>query len=210
MKSTEIEQVLRDPLTGDELRKSVFVVFYQGEFIKAKISKICESFGANLYPVPDTQAGRRQLLEQTRVRLQDLDTVLDKSLELRRRSMLQVRAHLETWGQRILKEKAIYHTLNLFNYDIGRKCLIGQAWCPTRAIDDVQLALRRATVKSGALVPSILTIIHSTDKRPTYFRTNKFTRVFQDIISAYGVPAYQEINPGMLALVRACVCTMRA
>jgi V-type H+-transporting ATPase subunit a len=195
MRYSEVGHVLRDPFSGAELRKSVFVIFYQGEFVKSKISKICESFGANIYPVPDTQSSRRQLLDQTRVRLEDLQIVLDKSLQMRQQSMQEVRPQLEEWQKRILKEKATYHTLNLFNYDIGRKCLIGQAWCSRLAIEDVQVALRRATVKSGAVVPSILTIINTNEHRPTYFRTNKFTRVFQDIISAYGVPSYQEINP---------------
>ena len=31
---------------------------------------------------------------------------------------------------------------------------------------------------------------------PTYFRTNKFTAVYQGIIETYGCAKYQEINPG--------------
>jgi vacuolar-type H+-ATPase subunit I/STV1 len=45
-----------------------------------------------------------------------------------------------------LQEKAIYHNMNMFNYDIGRKCLIAEGWCPTTATEEIQLALRRATV----------------------------------------------------------------
>lgn len=54
--------------------------------------------------------------------------------------------HLQSWKAKILKEKAIYHTMNMFNYDVGRKCLIGEGWCPKTATEEVSLALRRATV----------------------------------------------------------------
>lgn len=36
---------------------------------------------------------------------------------------------------------------------------------------------------------------------PTYFKTNEFTTVFQDIIDTYGVPSYKEINPAIYATV---------
>lgn len=36
---------------------------------------------------------------------------------------------------------------------------------------------------------------------PTYFRTNEFTEVYQEIVDTYGVPSYKEINPAIFTTV---------
>ena len=61
----------------------------------------------------------------------------------------------------------------------------------------IQQALKVGTDKSGSSVPPILNTIITKQEPPTYFRTNRFTAVFQNIIEAYGVPGYREVNPGM-------------
>jgi hypothetical protein len=38
---------------------------------------------------------------------------------LRARGLLALSQKLETWRQRVIREKAIFSTMNLFNYDIG-------------------------------------------------------------------------------------------
>lgn len=67
----------------------------------------------------------------------------------------------------------IYHTMNKFNYDVGRRCLIAEGWCPVDTTRDIQLALRIGRDKSGALIPSVLDIITTRESPPTYFKTNK-------------------------------------
>lgn len=59
----------------------------------------------------------------------------------------------------------------------------------------------QATESSGALVPSILSVIPANEEPPTYFKTNKFTRAFQALVDAYGVAHYQEVNPGPFTII---------
>jgi V-type H+-transporting ATPase subunit a len=105
--------------------------------------------------------------------------------------------NLKSWKEKVLKEKSIYHTMNMFNYDIGRKCLIAEGWCPRTATEKIVNAMRQATESSGALVPSILSVIQANEEPPTYFKTNKFTSAFQNIVEAYGIAHYREVNPGI-------------
>lgn len=64
---------------------------------------------------------------------------------------------------------------------------------------DVNLLLQE---RSGSTVPSILNRMATSQKPPTFHKTNKFTSVFQSLIDAYGVANYQEINPGTIVLSR--------
>jgi len=107
---------------------------------------------------------------------------------------------LASWQDVVRKEKMIYETLNYFNFDVRRKTLIAEGWCPTRDIVTIQLALRHATEQSGTTVPPILHELRTSKTPPTFIRTNKFTLGFQTIMDAYGIATYQESNPGLFAV----------
>ena len=206
MKQAEIQQLLEDTTAQETklVEKNVFIIFFQGERAKEKIKKICESYGANLYPCPDTPRQRSELLKQVETRLDDLDVVLQRSLEHTKRVLKNVAEHLPAWKEKVWKEKVIYENMNKFNYDVGRRCLIAEGWCPLNAIDEVQERLKRANQRSGALVPSILNVVSSkktNQKPPTYFKTNKFLKTYQSIVDAYGTPRYGEVNPAVFTVI---------
>lgn len=201
LKVAEIEDPLEDPQAGDEVYKSVFVIFYQGEQLKSRVKKICEGFRGTLYPCPDQAGDRREMSVGVMQRLEDLNTVLGQTNDHRHRVLVTAAKNIKIWFVKVRKIKAIYHTLNYFNLDTSQKCLIAECWVPSLDIESIQLALRRGTEKSGSAIAPILNQMHTTEAPPTFFRTNKFTSAFQGLINAYGVATYREVNPAVFTIV---------
>ncbi|KAH3759373.1 vacuolar proton ATPase 100-kDa subunit [Pelomyxa schiedti] len=201
MKVEPIEEKIVDPSTGEPVEKCVFFIFCQGQQSQVKIHKICESFSARVFNVPETNTERQTLLTQVSGRLEDMKTVIERSSQHRRELLATVNQSMPTWVILVRKEKATYHTLNMFNYDVGRKCLIAEGWCPTSATDEILNALNRATARSGSQVATIMSIIPIDEEPPTFYQTNKFTYCMQVIIDAYGTPRYGEVNPTVFSLI---------
>ena len=107
----------------------------------------------------------------------------------------------QIWFVKVRKIKAIYHTLNFFNLDTSQKCLIAECWIPRLDLETIQLALRRGTESSGSTIAPILNEMQTTESPPTFFRTNKFTNAFQELINAYGVATYREMNPTVFTII---------
>ncbi|KAJ3031721.1 UNVERIFIED_CONTAM: H(+)-transporting V0 sector ATPase subunit a [Siphonaria sp. JEL0065] len=201
MNYAEIDEVIRDPVTDESVNKNVFIIFAHGKEIISKIRKICESLGATLYPVDGSYEKRRQDSAQVIARIDDLKHVLDNTTYTRRAELIKVADTVELWATIIKKEKAIYYTLNQFNYDQNRKALIAEGWCPTNSINAIRYALRSVTERTGHTIPAILNELRTTKTPPTFHKTNKFTEGFQGIVDAYGMASYREINPGIFTII---------
>ena len=72
--------------------------------------------------------------------------MLSTTNQTRRSELLKIAKNITPWTTIVRKEKDIYHTMNLFNYDVNRKCLIAEGWCPKNDVPLVQQALKDATV----------------------------------------------------------------
>ncbi|KAF9419078.1 H(+)-transporting V0 sector ATPase subunit a [Podila epigama] len=201
MKTSAIEDPVIDPLTDLVVEKNVFIIFAHGREILAKITKISESLGANLHPISNSSDRRRNTLQETERRIDELSIVLANTNQTRRQELARISEDVDVWMTIIKKEKATYHAMNYFNYDINRKCLIAEGWCPTNEISTIQMALRNVTERSGSMVPSILSELRTHKEPPTYHKTNKFTAGFQAIVDAYGMARYREVNPGLFTII---------
>ncbi|XP_053603229.1 V-type proton ATPase 116 kDa subunit a 1-like isoform X4 [Plodia interpunctella] len=201
LRQAEIDMPLEDPSSSDNVYKSVFIIFFQGDQLKTRVKKICEGFRATLYPCPEAPADRREMAMGVMTRIEDLNTVLGQTQDHRHRVLVAAAKNIKNWFVKVRKIKAIYHTLNLFNLDVTQKCLIAECWVPALDLETIQLALRRGTERSGSSVPPILNRMETLEDPPTYNRTNKFTFAFQNLIYAYGVATYREVNPAPYTII---------
>uniref|UniRef100_A0A671V8Y8 V-type proton ATPase subunit a n=1 Tax=Sparus aurata TaxID=8175 RepID=A0A671V8Y8_SPAAU len=199
LRKAEIEDPLEDPTTV--IHKSVFIIFFQGDQLKNRVKKICEGFRASLYPCPETPQERKEMLAGVNSRIDDLQMVLNQTEDHRQRVLQAASKTMRVWFIKVRKMKAIYHTLNLCNIDVTQKCLIAEVWCPVSDLDSIQFALRRGTERSGSTVPSILNRMQTKQTPPTFNKTNKFTSGFQNIVDAYGIGNYREINPAPYTII---------
>lgn len=200
-KQAQIEEPLKDPITGHELLKTVFVVFFHGEQIKLRVKKVCHGFKATLYPCPATYKDQQDMLAGVGSRIKDLEIVLEQTEQHRRLVLTNIGRDINTWMVVVRKEKAIYHNLNMFSMDIVKKCLIAECWVPKGDLNLVQKALDDGVKASGSPIPSILHHVPTREIPPTFNRTNKFTKAFQNLIDSYGIASYREVNPALYTIV---------
>ncbi|KAK0418063.1 hypothetical protein QR680_013355 [Steinernema hermaphroditum] len=201
LRQSEITETLSDTVTGEPVNKSVFIIFFQGDQLKSRVRKICDGFRATQYPCPDNGAERREMSIGVMTRIEDLKTVLGQTQDHRHRVLVAASKNVRMWMTKVRKVKAIYHTLNYFNLDVTQKCLIAECWCPVADLERIQMALKRGTEDSGSTVPSILHRMETSEAPPTFHRTNKYTRGFQNIVDAYGMASYREINPAPFTII---------
>uniref|UniRef100_A0A8D3BK73 V-type proton ATPase subunit a n=1 Tax=Scophthalmus maximus TaxID=52904 RepID=A0A8D3BK73_SCOMX len=191
----ELDENLADLDTGEISKSVVFLISFWGDQIGQKVQKICDCYHCHLYPHPENDEERADVLESLKTRIQDLNNVLQRTEDYLRQVLQKASESAFTWVVHVKKMKAIFHILNLCSFDVTNKCLIAEVWCPVS-----DLANLRGR-KGDATVPSFVNRIPSTDTPPTLLRTNKFTSGFQSIVEAYGVGDYREVSPAPYTII---------
>lgn len=201
LKFSEMDTLLEDPVTKEEIKKNIFIIFYQGEQLRLKIKKICDGFRATIYPCPEPAAERKEMLASVNVRLEDLITVITQTDSHRQRLLQEAATNWHSWVIKVQKMKAVYHVLNMCNIDVTQQCIIAEIWFPVADTKHIKRALEQGMELSGSSMVPIMTEVETKTDPPTFNRTNKFTAGFQNIVDAYGVSSYREINPAPYTIV---------
>jgi V-type H+-transporting ATPase subunit a len=203
---------LLENAAGNIVDKTVFFIVFQGgahEMMRNKLNKICESFSAARYNIPEDP-------HQFEEKVNEVDTQLIESVNIIRVTKNHIEVSLDYFANPrkleipysyieeirlfLRKEKSIYFNLNMLK--LQGVVLHGFCWCPLDSLDDVKKALgdliRKKPDIAGVEFTQITENINSTP--PTRFRTNDITGPFQAIVDTYGVPRYREINPGLFTV----------
>ncbi|RZC34983.1 V-type proton ATPase 116 kDa subunit a, partial [Asbolus verrucosus] len=199
-KREDIDEPLIDYTTGQKKYKTVFLVCCHGDKQFLKLLKLCEGFRASLYTCPTSHMERKRLIQSIDKRLDDLELVINQTDAYRRKFLFSVAQQLQHWTIMVRKIKAIYHTLNYMNMDVTGKCLIGECWVAVRDIPAVKQALADGSSSSISVSP-FLYVVNTKELPPTYNKTNKYTKGFQNLIDVYGIATYREANPALYAII---------
>jgi V-type H+-transporting ATPase subunit a len=194
-----IKQAITDPETGALLEKSVFIIFYKSESIEAKLKKICDAFSAHRYSLPDMDDAPSvdRMLTENAQELVDSRTVLLKNQDCRYRLCQMLAKHTERWTWIVLREKAVYHTLNMFKADVSGM-LRGEGWVVAESVDAVRESVNKAHANMDMAMPSLVDHVPMPwPTPPTHFAVNKFTYGYQEFVNTYGIPRYREANPAL-------------
>uniref|UniRef100_H2LIJ8 V-type proton ATPase subunit a n=1 Tax=Oryzias latipes TaxID=8090 RepID=H2LIJ8_ORYLA len=198
----EMDQRLEHPDTGEMVQWTVFLISFWGDQIGQKVKKICDCFHTQTFAYPESPAEREEILQglNTGISLPLFyDQVLSQTEAFLQQLLLRSVAILPQWKVRVQKCKAIQMVLNLCSPSVTDKCLIAEAWCPTAKLPELQSALREGG--SGSGVDSFYNRLPTSTPPPTLFPLNSFTAGFQNIVDAYGVAGYREVNPAVYTII---------
>uniref|UniRef100_A0A669ELF3 V-type proton ATPase subunit a n=1 Tax=Oreochromis niloticus TaxID=8128 RepID=A0A669ELF3_ORENI len=197
----EMEDRLEHPDTGEMVQWTVFLISFWGDQIGQKVKKICDCFRTETFAYPESSAEREEVLQGLQGRIEDIKSVLSQTESFLQQLLMKAVAVLPQWKVRVQKCKAIQSVLNLCSPSVTDKCLIAEAWCPTAKLPELQCALREGGRKSGSGVDSFYNRLPCSTPPPTLFPLNSFTAGFQNIVDAYGVAAYREVNPALFTII---------
>nr|XP_020480115.1 V-type proton ATPase 116 kDa subunit a-like [Monopterus albus] len=197
----EMEDRLEHPDTGEMVQWTVFLISFWGDQIGQKVKKICDCFRTQTFAYPESTAEREEILQGLQGRIEDIKSVLSQTEAFLQQLLMRAVAVLPQWKVRVQKCKAVQMVLNLCSPSVTDKCLIAEAWCPVAKLPDLQNALREGGRKSGSSVDSFYNRLPSSTSPPTLFPLNTFTTGFQNIVDAYGVASYREVNPAVYTII---------
>ena len=201
---SEAENVIEDEKPILEGKTIITIMYQGGEDLKAKIQKILDVF--EIRPI-EIQASRTEELKNAQNEYSDNKNVLVTTQNYII-DILQQSCRVEGSSGSLLffqkwvitQEKTSFFYSNMLKSD--GNFFKGLCWCPASSIIDVNSSLTNILGQTSGLSPPQLKKVekHSLDPH-TKLPTNEFTQTFQDIVSTYGVPSYQEINPAFFTIM---------
>ncbi|GMM37624.1 H(+)-transporting V0 sector ATPase subunit A [Saccharomycopsis crataegensis] len=204
MNTSQISKPLYDERAGKDIYKDVVIIYTHGRALLNKCKRVVEALDGKIFQIDTNPDLIEENLNSINSQLDDVNTVLNQTMSTLTVELNLLAETLEQWGVTIKKEKAIYVTLNMFDFDHSRRSLIAEGWVPTDDIQLVRNAMREITetaATNSSTTTIVVNVLETNKTPPTFYRTNKFTSAFQALVDAYGISSYREVNPALATII---------
>lgn len=153
----ETDVMITDAVTGELRKKAVFLIFYKSATIERKITKICDAFAARRYPVPDLDdtVKVKDTFDENQTELMETRMILQKNKDALFRLCKELSSSYEDWLWTVVREKSIYHTLNLFKSDVSGM-LRGEGWCVSSALRQARSCINECHSRFESTMPCLV------------------------------------------------------
>lgn len=186
--------------------KTIFTILIHGRAVREKVKLLCSSLGALMVECEEENAAISSSIKQMYSGLNSqtfrLAQIIANTKELLESELKVVSDNSLLWKGSVHREEMIYQTLNKLQYDANKRYLLGNCWCPTDDLPKIHSCVENIMRQSNSTFgPFVSEIRNHSLKPPTYIRTNRLTVGFQDLMDAYGIPRYKELNPAAFSVV---------
>lgn len=185
--------------------KSAFIAYVHGRETLSKLRKICEALGASLYDVDPDARRRCDVSADLALKLDDMYAILFNTRQAKRAALGSTSESLEKFLLVVRKKKAIFDIMNHFGCDSDastRKYYVAEGWCPKDSLGIIDASIKTASERAGISVAPVMSVLDFGCRTPpTYFRTNKLTKPFQDMTDSYSDGKYGEANPSLFMII---------
>lgn len=188
----------------EEEAQSIFIILYkEGEVLKNRISRVCDVFSRERYELaednPEKEAEILKNMEEAKRLLQvtseERVKTLRRMVELVEGSEIS-RLAFQQWY--VAKEKSLYNSLS--KLEVQSTLLRGLCWCPTDHVGEILQLIETENKTKGTTATFKIIAEHSVTP-PSHVRVNEFNWTFQEVVSTYGTPSYQEANPAFFTVI---------
>ncbi|CAK7894901.1 V-type proton ATPase subunit a, vacuolar isoform [[Candida] anglica] len=123
--------------------KNIFIIYIHGDFLKQRVRRIIQSLDGVIYGNVDGSASvRNETLAQLNHNISDLESVVEST---RSHLVSELVIFQDSYVQlyfAVQREKRIYQTLNKFDTDGTRRCLVGEGWIPKSELNKIRGSLK--------------------------------------------------------------------
>ncbi|VDK68387.1 unnamed protein product [Litomosoides sigmodontis] len=191
-----------DPLLNDRPPKDVFLVFFSGTVLGLRVRKMCQCYQAKIYDYKGAINDRMLQVTNLFRRVTEIKSVIEETRKYRNTLLQGTARKVHEWDIKLQKMSAVFVAMNMCNFDITQRYLIAECWIPTADVVHVRNSLDKTGMEKNSSMPlSFLCKIETNKVPPTYFRVNKFTKVFQSIVNSYSTATYREVNPAPWTII---------